>query len=242
MRRYLPARRSRATIAAAVPKNVVAPMVLRIKRGPDGGILHAVAKQRRSLPQWRGHFRRRRAHGNGQDLPAARRRGQLRDGCQDRRRRSAYGLIGSIARSALGLRLGRRRPCWSKRRLANFDFEKARRRPLSSARPAPSSAASSEIRAPVQILSVIDDKTLTIARGRHVRTCRKNATRWKDAPRDGFVSDDSLDVASLSRVYRARMVRATQDVVIDTPSWADKGVNRRATMKKRAHRRHQCGI
>jgi hypothetical protein len=197
---------------AAVPANVVAPMVLRIKRGPDGGILTPSQKSDARYLDGEVTF----ADGEHKGAKAFPR--LVVEGSSDGAKTAtsiSLDLIGSIARSALGLRSDDMSPA-AEAKLSNFDFEKldgicfigktgkVERGKLRD----PSAGPNSER---------YDDKT-TIACG-VTPDMEKDWKLWASAPR-GFNADGGLDGVMEPSGPRPNG-SGDSGVVIDTPPWAE---------------------
>lgn len=201
-------------IADPVPAGVVAPMILRVKRGPDGGIL-TPSQSSDALYLNCEITILDGPHMGAKAFPRLVVEGSSA-GCQTAKEIS-YGLIGSIVRSALGLRLDDMSP-EVEAKLANFDFEnldavafigktgKIERGKLRD----PSAGPNGDR---------FEDKT-TIATG-VTPDLEKEWKLWANAPR-GLRLDDSLPGVMKSGGSRSNGPD-DQNAVIDTPPWGDQG-------------------
>jgi hypothetical protein len=194
-----------------VPANVVAPMLLRVKRGTDGDILTSSGSSDARYVNGEVTFTDG-PHKGAKAFPRLVVEGSS-DGAQTAKAIS-YRLIGSIVRSAMGVKSNDMGP-EVEAKLTNFDFEhldgvrfigktgKVERGKLRD----PSAGPTSER---------YDDKT-TIACG--VTPDMKEWEPWKNAPR-GFNLDSGRDGAM--EPYGSRPNSSGDSgAVIETPPWGE---------------------
>jgi hypothetical protein len=193
-------------IGTPVPIGVVAPMLIRIKRGPDGDILTPSNSSDARYLNCEVTFTDG-PHKGAKAFPKL-----VVEGSSEIAKSISLGLVGSIVRSAMGVKLDDMSPEVDAK-LGNFEFDdldgvrfigktgKIERGKLRD----PSAGPNSD---------KFDDKT-TIATG-VTPDMAADWNPWKDAPR-GFALDDGLDGAMESTGSRPN---GSGDAVA-TPPWAE---------------------
>ena len=192
-----------------VPANVVAPMLLRVKRGPDGGVL---------TPSQSSESRHLNCEVTFTDGPYKGAKAFQRltvERCSDRAKEISLDLIGSIARSAMGVRSDDKSPEVAAK-LTDFNFEDldgirfiGKTGRIERGKLRDPNAGSNGDR--------YDDKT-TIACG-VTPDMEKDWKPWASAPR-GFNTGDGLDGVVESSGPRPND-SGDSAVAIDMPPWGE---------------------